>query len=263
MILDKNISVQILIFLILSSCQNNARENSTKIKDVELPVIIDTFDISKQMQYFDDENPTWLSTASYDIFYIGKYSDTIYIDPFMNFSGFPKTEDSFSIEKRPLFRRKHEIYLKYHIEWPIKSKFKNWDESKFEILVDTQNLINNYIPIFIKNIEFDTVNVGYGNILPVIMEAMDSTGNWRPIQERFFYMCGNGVGTIILPPKEIVLTFAPIFKGDYKTELRIAIGENHSLPYKGSIHYRQVKSKFGENGDYCEEYKKEYKSNNH
>ena len=39
-------------------------------------------------------------------------------------------------------------------------------------------------PVFIENISNDTLSIGFGNRIFPIVEAKDSLGNWRPIQER-------------------------------------------------------------------------------
>lgn len=71
-------------------------------------------------------------------------------------------------------------------------------------------------------------------------------------------MCGNGVGTIILPPNEIVLSSAPIFNGNFKTELRLTVPKTdiYSNTFDGSINYRQFESMFNEAGEYKSENKR-------
>lgn len=72
-------------------------------------------------------------------------------------------------------------------------------------------------------------------------------------------MCGNGVGTIILPPNEIGLSATMIYNGNYSTTLRLKIDSTFSNEFKGNINYRQFESMFNDQGDYKEEYKKEMK----
>lgn len=255
----KLISFQFIIVLLISSCQNQSKQDVKNEKEDNFPIIIDTLGVLNYMRYYDGKNPTWLSTSSYSIFYIGEWKDTIYVDPFVNFSGLPRTEDSSSSIENPLFKRKHEIYETYYLEWPLNTKLQSYNESQCQIIVDSKHLFDSLVPVLIINEESDTIEISYGDYLPMIMEAMDSTGQWRPIQEMFQYMCGNGLGTYLLPPNNCVLTFAPIFNGEFKTKIRFTIGNNHSESFNGSIHYRQFKSMFGENGGYCEEYKIENK----
>lgn len=46
----------------------------------------------------------------------------------------------------------------------------------------------------------DTIVVGYGDLIPIIMEAKDKHGKWKVIQDRYVVGCGTGVGHIFLPP---------------------------------------------------------------
>jgi ribosomal protein S18 len=41
-----------------------------------------------------------------------------------------------------------------------------------------------------------------------------------------------------------------IYKGNYKTKLRIKLGENFSNEFYGTINYRQFESLFDSNGEY-------------
>lgn len=89
----------------------------------------------------------------------------------------------------------------------------------------------------------DTIVVGYGVLIPIILEAKNKQGKWNPIQDRYIVGCGTGVGHIFLPPNQIVITLAPIFNGDYKTQLRLKCGNNYSNTFTGSIKYSQFEYK--------------------
>jgi len=126
-------------------------------------------------------------------------------------------------------------------------------QSKIDIQVDTTIKISGLYPVMLTNLDIDTISIGYGNHIPLIMEATDSFGNWKPIQEISIYLCGNGVGTINLPPSECVLTLAPNYQGNYKTELRLTLGDSHSKSFIGLINYSQFESRFDEQGEYKEQ----------
>ena len=79
------------------------------------------------------------------------------------------------------------------------------------------------------------------------------------LSEILTYICGNGLGKIMLPPNEIVVTSAMIYNGHYKTDLRLKIGKNYSKPFKGTINYRQFDSMFNESGNYKKAYIEENK----
>ena len=141
-------------------------------------------------------------------------------------------------------------YKKYIIEWNAKNRFKLNRTPKIEIQVDNSIKLTNAYPVLIRNNYSDTIQIGYGGRIPLILEAKDKSGKWKPIQDRFVFMCGNGVESELLPPKEIAMTLVPIFKGKYKTQLRLKLGENKSNPFWGNISYSQFESKYDKNGNY-------------
>jgi hypothetical protein len=261
------------LFAILVSCKTETNEQFVSpVKEMfKFPVIIDTTDykISKR-------ESTWLSTADYELLYIGKWKDTIYPNyklkyyPLPDLSSIDQMEPSDTIGYHKMLTE-HMMYP-YYIDWMAPNHHKSWHEAELSIVVDTsQRVINDYFnvksespffeayPVLIENIDEDTITIGYGHFIPLITEAKDSAGNWRPIEENWKYGCGNGVGTIILPPNEIGLSATMIYHGDYSTTLRLRIDSSFSNEFKGSINYRQFESMFNDQGDYKEEYKNEMK----
>ena len=111
----------------------------------------------------------------------------------------------------------------------------------------------------IENKDNDTITIAFGNFVPLITEAKNSTKNSRSIEERWTYMCATGVGEIILPPNEIALSAAIVYHGNYSTTLRLRIDSTFSNKFKGNINYRQFENMFNQYGDYKDEYKKEMK----
>ena len=132
--------------------------------------------------------------------------------------------------------------------------------SNLEIYVDTTQKLAKRgasIPVFIKNGAKDTVLIAYGEIVDAVIEAQDKNGEWLPIEKPYFMGYGTGVGHIMLPPNEIVMTSAVKYTGDFKTQMRIKIGKSYSNIFQGSIHPRQFKSMFTKAGNYTKEYIKE------
>ncbi|MEO8239406.1 MAG: hypothetical protein ABI576_14980 [Flavobacterium sp.] len=242
------------VFLLFFGCKDEVKKVVPKSEPVTIfPKITNPRNI-KYRSLFDEENPTWISTANYNLNYIGKLKDSISLGI-----------ESFSIAEFPENRKKGAKIEKrqrpnaeYYIEWDKKNRYTFMQEQKVEIQISSKK-INNFHTALLRNRTKDTIAIGFGDIIPLILEAKNKSGKWKPIQERFVYMCGNGVGTIILPPKEIAITLVPIFKGNYKTQLRLSMGSNKSNAVWGNINYRQFESKFDENGNYREEYKNEMK----
>lgn len=207
------------------------------------PLILDTTGIEINQFSFDDSKPTLQITSKYRPYYIGSIKDTIYPDPFINFSPLPPPLKMKGSKKNNI-KEIENSFKKYYIEWTEKTSFKNWTQAKVELRIDTALKMSKLYPLLLINKDVDTCLIGYGNYIPIMMEALDSTQNWQPIQKVFIYQCGVGIGSIILPPHECLLTFAPIFNGSYKTKLRVAIGNNHSEPFDGSITYGQFRRTF-------------------
>lgn len=228
----------ILVILFLYSCQNNQSKEIKVEEPLPFPIVLDTIGLDRFPRLDREKDPMWFSTGQYNFNYIGKYKDTIYAT-FILFNHIPLEpfldEDQEIVKPNDPFVKYH----KYHIEWGRESPYHYSDSFDIEIQVNTSGKTANTYPVMLTNKESDTIEIGYGEVLPLIMEAKDKKGNWRPIEGRYTYGCGNGVGRIFLPPNEIVITLARIFKGDYKTQLRLKYGKNYSKPFDGSINYSQ------------------------
>ncbi|GAA4776656.1 MULTISPECIES: hypothetical protein [Flavobacterium] len=215
-------------FLLLIGCRNEEKKVKPKSElPTAFPTIINPINI-KYESTFGEENPTWISTADYNFNYLGKLQDSISLKRI----SFSILETLESPPKKSKIKRKKRPYADYYIEWDKENRFSFMSEPKIEIQVSSKQ-INNFHPALLRNRTKDTIPIGYGDIIPLILEAKDKSGKWKPIQEKFVYMCGNGVGTIVLPPKEIAVTLVPIFNGNYKTQLRLSMGSNKSNVFWG------------------------------
>ncbi len=90
-------------------------------------------------------------------------------------------------------------------------------------------------PVFIENISIDTLEIGFGDILPIIMEAKDENGIWKPIQKKFIYGCGKGLTEFFLAPKQIAITTMKQFEGTFKTKLRLVYSYTTLKIYSNEI----------------------------
>lgn len=108
-------------------------------------------------------------------------------------------------------------------------------------------------PVFVSNTSPDSLEIGYGEYLSLLLEAQDSTGKWKPIQRPFIYGCGTGLTKFFLLPKEFALTSCPLFEGDYETLLRLRFGHNKgavSNTFRGRIYYGQFEEQDIYGADY-------------
>ena len=271
--LRQTISISILgLFVILMSCKRKSAEQSVSNDKVKFPVIVDTSDFKTSKR-----EATWLSTADYELLYIGKWTDTIYPDYSLKYYPIPPPPpplpgekfdptDTIGYHKR---LTEHTMYP-YYANWMAPADYKSWRLADISIKVDTtQRVKNDHIhwddpyfeayPVLIENKDNDTITIAYGNFLPLITEAKDSMGNWRPIEKE--WQPHGWHGMVILPPTQIGLSATMIYHGNYSTTLRLRIDSIFSNEFTGNINYRQFESKFNSQGEFKEEYKSEMKDN--
>ncbi len=84
--------------------------------------------------------------------------------------------------------------------------------------------------------------------LPIVMEAMDRDGRWRPIEYLPSSGCGNSYHRVFLPHNHSWEFIAPKFEGRWDTKLRFVLqGEKpiYSNTFEGSINPGQFTVKQG------------------
>ncbi|MEO1654801.1 MAG: hypothetical protein AAFU64_14740, partial [Bacteroidota bacterium] len=99
-------------------------------------------------------------------------------------------------------------------------------------------------PVFLKNISLDTLIIGHGEFFHLMIEAKDSLGKWKPIQQPYIYFCGFGLTDFYLAPGEIALSSCKLFKGDYQTQMRLVFRSKkkiYSNEFKARMNYDQFK----------------------
>lgn len=243
----------------VSSNNDKCLENTASA----FPVAIFTFDYEKYENVFlDKRSDSWREYSHFQILKIGKVQDTVVIDKIINdITPQPRLPGQDSSEYESLLWQQKELapMAEYFLEWDESHTYKFWNYSKMEINVDTSLKYGNSYMLKIDNPSIDTVVAGYGNVLPIAVEARDSSGNWREIEKVLKHNCGVGISSFILPPDESIITMAPVFDGDYITDIRYRYGENVSNSYKAKIKYRQFLSIFDDNGNYRQEYLDEKK----
>lgn len=98
-------------------------------------------------------------------------------------------------------------------------------------------------PILISSKTDSTTIVGYGQNIPIILEALDKDGWWKPIETEYRYGCGVGLEYILLKPREVLCVLAPIYTGEFKTKLRYRLGDSISAAFVGHISRSQFEFK--------------------
>lgn len=105
--------------------------------------------------------------------------------------------------------------------------------------------LSKFFSVEIINLTSNDYSISNDLGLPIIQEARNKNGEWKPIE----YILLNGsilYSTIEIPKKSKIEIAAPRYKGNYETDLRLKIkiqkyGILTSETYKGRINYNQFK----------------------
>lgn len=230
----------ITVMLILSSC------NPTAVPPRPFPPV-DTNLVELHNFAKHGEDSCWLSNANYYPYYIGPENDTVVPD---------RCRAHYDDSTKWGLNKRYEKYNTTREQSPSRRA------PPVSIRIDTMHKMRNGFPVIVKNEGKDTIQIGYSQYIPLLLEAKDSAGTWRPIEKHFNVVCGTGMRNWILPPGEIALTFAPVTRGSFKTELRLRFEDHYSEPFRGSINYRQFESIFTEEGNFKPEYLRERRAAN-
>lgn len=172
--------------------------------------------------------------------YIGKTKDTIVLsDMFLNQPPAPPFLSEIEYEKWYNEIKEDKHYQLYFNFFKESNNYKSVDSLNLKIWVDTSQTIENKggisYPVLIYNQNKDTCKVGFGKYIYAILQAKNKNGVWIDIEKRYRYSCAVGEKNIILPPNHILITPVYDYDGDFKTTLRIKLGNNYSNEYNGNI----------------------------
>lgn len=101
-----------------------------------------------------------------------------------------------------------------------------------------------YFPVFVVNENSSLHSLsGKDSRVFAIQEALDSNGNWRPIEMQSWGFCGNGQWGQKIAPKHFAVFSMPKYTGDFPTHLRVRLSNGSqtlvSQPFPGKINYQQ------------------------
>lgn len=208
--------------------------------DKKFPLLIHTNGVDSTLN-FDGEPLKEMSDANYELYYIGNYRKEIALDSGKISWGVRFIPPGFTKEDIEKYNNEKKTgFACYTLSTAkIKKSLRNGEYLKMAIQIDTAVRIGSHYPVLLRNLQKDTCVIGIGGQLSLIMEAKNPQGVWKPIQQKFQAFCSSGEELLLLPPREVALTFAPIYKGDYKTQMRIVLGTNVSKPFWGFIDAKQ------------------------
>lgn len=102
-------------------------------------------------------------------------------------------------------------------------------------------------PVFIFNKSDNVLPIAYSRHLNLILQALDSTGLWKPIQQSYVSKQDKEVLFSQLLPQNIAIASCPLFEGNYDTQLRLCFNKNsspiYSNTFRGSINYSQFEER--------------------
>ncbi|MHB1278531.1 MAG: hypothetical protein ACYC1Q_09035 [Bacteroidia bacterium] len=100
-------------------------------------------------------------------------------------------------------------------------------------------------PVTLLNVSKDSLSVGGMAYIPLELEAIDSNGQWRPIESFEPKIRRNWYDSMqhVLPPRHLTVTTLSIPSGNYPTQLRLSWNGNYSNAVYGWIHYGQFEYK--------------------
>lgn len=202
-----------------SSVKNNS---TSKQKDYYAkPRLIDTFN-----NILQKDTATSISVAQFSPIYIGEKKNELKIT--YNTSKVGNRMYKLGRHKKPDPKK---MIISIDTTQTVGSPMGVWEYlKKPEYRVDKIAY-----PVFIENLSKDTLEIGFGNILPIIMEAKDENGTWKPIQKKFKYGCGKGLTQFYLGPKQLAVTTMKQFEGTFKTKLRLVFSYTTLKVYSNEI----------------------------
>ncbi|MCB9309882.1 MAG: hypothetical protein H6567_07495 [Lewinellaceae bacterium] len=161
------------------------------------------------------------------------------------------TDNLFIADKRD----RDTIYIKGFMDERLVWRSDSLATDGFELVPDYPSNVycndyeskyaNYYYPVYLIN-QTPTIKafIGKDSYIFGLQEALDTDGQWRPIEGRGFDFCSNGYWGLKVHPQEFVTVLFPKYSGDYKTKIRVRIknGDNIyvSKPYEGTINEQQL-----------------------
>lgn len=168
--------------------------------------------------------------------YIGRFCDTLHIGK----NGFDLVEEYKIPPDDARYLYKHPFYADSSISIFIDTtqllalREPLWRGQKLlDILYDA-------MPVILQNNSDSTAIVGFGRRIPIVLEALDEDNLWKPLEKPYIYKCGTGLSNILLKPQDIICVLVPKYKGTFKTQLRLKLGNNISKTFLGEINKSQL-----------------------
>ncbi|MCF1421084.1 hypothetical protein [Mangrovimonas futianensis] len=222
----KFVATIIVLFLVLTACQNEKKQSSEDIEGSKNLVFSDL------VLHDRFDNTLVLDTlllgreAQFSPVYIGKMNDSI--QPY-----YKTAKVGYRVEDWNKYRSPEVDDLEIYIDT---SQTIGFPMGVWEYEQEPERRVNKKsYPIFIRNQSNDTLSIGFGEILPIVTEAQDSLGNWMQIESPLMYDCGTGLTQFYLPPNEIAISTLRQNKGTNNTKFRVKFSFGDHQIYSNEI----------------------------
>lgn len=245
----KPLLIASLLFIAMASCLKQERKSvlaegaEGKEDKLQQMVLLDPISIPLKK-----DSAGSVTEAAYFPLYVGEVKDSIWLNDKVEMAGFitfiPENYKYPDSADLMILIDTSKIIGSSHFSYPPPPPKGATEKDLLLLNKQRRDTIESY-PLIIKNEGEDTLMVGFYDFMPLILEAVDSLGVWRPIQEPVFFYCGTGRSELYLPPKNIVLTSCKIFTGSYRTKMRVVYGPDKAISsneFWGTMNYGQ----FGE-----------------
>ncbi|MFN5983779.1 MAG: hypothetical protein ACK476_07715 [Fluviicola sp.] len=214
------------VLLIVTSCKK--KDDSILNTTFQIPETRDTFNF-KVLEAIPI-SPNYDSTLhGYSFFphYFGKENEIFY-QCFNSYHLFHHLK-----ELKP--KNDFSYFEKHFVLNYFKKNFQDPGNGQLSILIDTLKVSNKIYPVYIYNPCFSKFIIGFDYYLYLIIEVKQKNNVWIELNHFPKNACGEG-RMMILPPKEICLTYLPeLKKGNFKTEFRLRLRNAYSESYPVSI----------------------------
>ncbi len=228
--------IGLFLLFVIGACTITDEQDFPLTSQFTRMKLIDTFHNELHL-----DTSRYISEAEFHPMYMGPIKDSLYLNYWSGHSTY-RTEDWFG------YRMPDSLDMNIFVDTSrvIGAVVKFWIPPPPVLDGEDENSEIGYFrggiksyPVFVQNVSEDTLGVGYGEYIPLLMEAKDKDGVWRPVQETFFYGCGTGLTHFYLPSGEFLLTSCKMFAGDFETTLRLKFNKVYSNEFKDNIHLSQ------------------------
>jgi len=237
----RSIIASIALIILVSACFSVDRktQQATQKKKPAFPLLIDAFEDSA---IYLETNFT--QKSNYKPITYTRNLDTIIVNYILD-QDIRRT------------KTKHEIqeYMHYHRINIIVDNVTGATDENIKVIVDTTTTISKVkykrfshlftrhkaYPTYIINTSLkDTVILGYDSNIDALLEAKNRQNEWKRIESLELILCRTGRALFVLPKKDTIITATTIFKGNFKTKLRLRLGKAYSNEFEGFINEQQL-----------------------